>query len=165
MPLLDDGAPPPWQVQRWFNTDANAPPTLDGLRGRVVVLHSFQMLCPGCVSHAIPQMAQLQRAFARTDLALIGLHTVFEHHAVMGADALQVFMHEYRITYPVGIDQPGEDGDPLPLTMRAYGLRGTPSLLLFDRRGRLRMHEFGQVHDLALGYQLGCLLTEPADAA
>ncbi len=152
--------PPPWRVQRWFNVDEGEPPSLATLRGRVVLLHTFQMLCPGCVAHAIPQMAKVQQVFAGSDLALIGLHTVFEHHAVMGAEALQVFMHEYRVGYPVGIDEPSIDGDPVPHTMRAYGLRGTPSLLLFDRAGRLRAHEFGQVDDLALGYTLGRLLAE-----
>ena len=32
-------------VSRWFNT--SEPLTLAGLRGRVVMLHAFQMLCPG----------------------------------------------------------------------------------------------------------------------
>ena len=44
---------PPLQVAQWFNT--KQPLTLEGLRGRVVVLHAFQMLCPGCVQHAVPQ--------------------------------------------------------------------------------------------------------------
>lgn len=162
--------PPPWRVQGWFNLpDHEAGRPADGsalslaaLRGRVVVLHAFQMLCPGCVAHAIPQMAKVQQILAGSELALVGLHTVFEHHAVMGAEALQVFMHEYRIDYPVGIDEPGTDGDPIPHTMRAYGLRGTPSLLLYDRQGRLRAHDFGQIDDLALGCTLGRLLAEPA---
>src|ERR1700761_2194689 len=45
-------------VSRWFNT--GTPLTLSGLRGRPVLLHAFQMLCPGCVSHGTPQT---QRAF------------------------------------------------------------------------------------------------------
>jgi hypothetical protein len=33
--------------------------------------------------------------------------------------------------------RPGRPPKPVPLTMQAYGLRGTPSLLVFDRQGRL----------------------------
>ena len=36
-------------VESWFNT--REPLTLADLRGRVVLLHAFQMLCPGCVAH------------------------------------------------------------------------------------------------------------------
>ena len=99
---------PAWSVSRWFNADA--PPTLESQRGRVVFLHAFQMLCPGCVQHAVPQSLKVAEAFARTDLAVVGLHTVFEHHAVMGPDALAVYLHENRIRYPVGVDA-YDDGD------------------------------------------------------
>ena len=44
---------PELQVAQWFNTDA--PVTLAGLRGKVVLVYAFQMLCPGCVTHTIPQ--------------------------------------------------------------------------------------------------------------
>ena len=36
------------------------------------------MLCPACVSHGLPQAARLRETFAPEDLAVIGLHTVFE---------------------------------------------------------------------------------------
>ena len=44
---------PPLEAARWFNTVE--PLTLDLLRGRIVVIEAFQMLCPGCVSHGLPQ--------------------------------------------------------------------------------------------------------------
>jgi hypothetical protein len=46
--------------------------------------------------------------------------------------------------------------------MRPYGLRGTPSTLLVDRSGRLRLHEFGALSDFDLGVRIGELLAEPA---
>lgn len=149
---------PPLQVSLWLNTPE--PVSLAALRGQVVLLHAFQMLCPGCVTHGIPQAQRARRLFTADELAVIGLHTVFEHHEVMNAAALRVFLHEYRIDFPVGIDQAG-DGDPIPLTMRSYGLRGTPSLVLIDRRGSLRLQHFGQIDDLQLGAAIGQLLAEP----
>ena len=40
---------PELSVSQWFNTDEDI--TLLGLRGKVVVIEAFQMLCPGCVTH------------------------------------------------------------------------------------------------------------------
>ena len=149
---------PELQVSEWINTDQ--PITLKDLRGRVVVLHAFQMLCPGCVQHGVPQATKIHNAFDRKDLVVLGLHTVFEHHAVMGPDALRVFMHEYRIPFPVGVDAalPGND---IPQTMQTYNLRGTPSLIVIDRRGYVRLNHFGQVDDLLVGAVLGQLVAEP----
>ncbi len=149
---------PEWQIVEWLNSDS--PLSLSGLRGKVIMIHSFQMLCPGCVNHAMPQAEKVHRYFGNEQLQVIGLHTVFEHHSVMTRDALAAFIHENRISHPVGVDQPGEL-TPIPKTMQDYGLRGTPSLLLVDRAGRLRAHEFGQIDDLALGVWLGKLLAEP----
>ncbi len=149
---------PDWQVSQWFNT--RSPLSLGRLRGHIVLLHAFQMLCPGCVSHGVPQAERVHREYAGHVVTVIGLHTVFEHHAAMMPVALEAFLHEYRITHPVGVDAVGAQGDPIPLSMRRYGLRGTPSLMLIDRAGRLRVHEFGRVDDLQLGVWLGRLLAE-----
>lgn len=150
--------PPAWQTTHWLNTDQ--PLALADLRGRIVLLHAFQMLCPGCVAHALPQAARAARVFAGTPLVVIGLHTVFEHHEAMALPSLRAFVHEYRIGYPVGVDMPGEDGDPIPRTMRAYAMQGTPTTVLIDAQGRLRLQAFGQVDDLLLGAEIGALLGE-----
>lgn len=148
---------PEWQASTWFNTAVA--PTLAGLRGRVVVIEAFQMLCPGCVSHGLPQAQRVRAAFAPDQVAVIGLHSVFEHHAAMADVALAAFIHEYRIDFPVAVD--AHDGDdPRPATFRAWQLAGTPSLLVVDAEGRLRLHAFGQVDDLRLGALLGGLLAE-----
>ncbi len=54
----------------------------------------------------------------------------------------------------------GEAGDPIPKTMRAYRLQGTPSLLLVDRHGRLRKQKLGQEQDMQLGAEIMSLLRE-----
>lgn len=155
-------AAPAWSTSRWFNTPEGL--TLDALRGRVVMLHAFQMLCPGCVSHGIPQAQRVASQFADAPVTVVGLHTVFEHHDVMGPDALAVFLHEYRVRFPVGVDQPGPGGDPLPVTMRTYGMRGTPTVVLIDAVGRVRQQVFGAYDDLKLGRDLGMLVAEALTA-
>lgn len=149
----------PLRVAQWFNTDK--PIALDALRGRVVVVHAFQMLCPGCVSQGLPQAMKVHKLFPASEVVVLGLHTVFEHHDVMGPNALEVFLHEYRIAFPVGVDLAATD-HPVPTTMQAYGLRGTPSLVVIDRSGRVRLNHFGHLDDLQLGALLGTLLSEAA---
>lgn len=149
---------PPLQVSEWINTDS--PLELAALRGKVVVLHAFQMLCPGCIAHGLPQAERLHRIYAEDGVVVIGLHTVFEHHAVTGPEALRAFVHEYRWSFPIGIDLATE-GKLIPQTMRAYRLQGTPSLVLIDRRGQIRLQHMGQIDDLALGGIIGRLLFDP----
>lgn len=152
---------PALRVSSWLNVDA--PITLDELRGRVVALHAFQMLCPGCVAHGLPQADRIRRTFDPRDVAVIGLHAVFEHHEVMGPRALAAFVHEYRITFPVAIDAPSADG-PVPQTMAAYRMRGTPTLVLIDRAGRVRANLFGRPDDLQVGAAIAGLVTARVEA-
>ncbi|MBT2305038.1 redoxin domain-containing protein [Variovorax paradoxus] len=147
---------PELQIGQWLNTDA--PLTLASLRGRVVVLHAFQMLCPACVSHGLPQASKARQVFAARDVAVIGLHTVFEHHDVMTPAALEAFVHEYRYTFPIGIDKPSRGG--IPVTMGEYQLQGTPSIVLLDKQGRIRLSHFGVLEDMALGAAIGQLVAE-----
>ena len=152
---------PPLRVSAWFNTEDAI--TLDALRGRVVVLHAFQMLCPACVSHGLPQAAKVHRLFSRDDVVVLGLHTVFEHHAAMAPHALEAFLHEYRVPFPVGVDEPAAAGG-IPATMQAYGLRGTPSLVVIYRQGAVRFEHFGVIDDMQLGALLGMLVSEDGPA-
>lgn len=150
-------------VLSWLNTPE--PITLAGLRGRVVVVEAFQMLCPGCAREALPQLTRVRETFSPDDVMVLGLHTVFEHHEAQGSRAaLAAFLHEYRYSFPVGIDRPSDDGG-LPRTMAAYAMQGTPTLLLIDRAGRLRRQAFGHVPDLRLGAELMALAIERAPDA
>lgn len=147
-------AAPEWDVSEWIGT----PSPLSSLRGKVVLVEAFQMLCAGCVNYGIPQAQRVARMFP--NVAVVGLHTAFEHHDVTGPDALKVFLHEFGVRFPVGVDR-HEDGRPIPVTMRTYGLEGTPSTLLFDKRGSLVFSHLGKVDDLALGVMIGQLLAAP----
>lgn len=109
---------PPWRISEWLNTPA--PIDLEAQRGHVVVACAFQMLCPGCVAHAIPQMKAVHELISPHGVVVVGLHTVFEHHEAMTVTALRAFVQEYGIRYPVGVDRPADDGGPIPQTMAAY---------------------------------------------
>ena len=152
-------ATPELDVSEWLNTPD--PIQLSGLRGRVVVIHAFQMLCPGCVAHGIPQATAIHNTFAQEDVVVLGLHSVFEHHSVMGPEALKVFVHEYRIAFPIGIDR-AQPGQAVPRTMQQLGLKGTPSLIVLDRYGVIQLHHFGRASDMGVGALLGKLVAQSA---
>ncbi len=153
---------PELQVTEWLNTPE--PLSLARLRGRVVVLEIFQMLCPGCVSHGLPQAARIREAFSENDVAVVGLHSVFEHHEAQSPVSLVAFLHEYRVRFPVGVDALA-DTLGIPRTMAVYGVQGTPTLVLVDRWGRRRAQYFGQVPDLRLGAEIMALLHETKEAS
>ncbi len=142
-------------VSQWFNTDSAI--TLGQLKGHVVVVGAFQMLCPGCVTHSIPQLKKLHELSRDLPLTVIGLHTVFEHHQAMQPHALEAFIHEYRLSFPVGVAA-YEGNNPMPKTMGDWHIRGTPSTFVFSADGDLCLSQFGHVDDLALGIFVGQLL-------
>ena len=149
-------------MQTWFNTDR--PLFLSGLRGRVVVLVAFQVLCPNSIGIGVPQARRIFETFEPKDVAVVGLHATFEHHDAFSAAVLKAFIQEYRLKFPIAIDQPNP-ASPIPHTMERYKMRGTPSLVLIDRHGLVRKHAFGAVDDLRIGAEIGALTQESDSAA
>ncbi|MCK0070068.1 redoxin family protein [Kordiimonas laminariae] len=148
---------PELDVTEWLNT--TEPLNLQKLRGKVVVIEAFQMLCPGCVSHSLPQAIKIAQLFPQKDVQVIGLHTVFEHHAAQGSrEALEAFIHEYKIPFPVAIDR--QTDKHLPATMETYQMQGTPTLILVDKEGRLRKQKFGMTNDMQIGAEIMSLIGE-----
>lgn len=145
------------QVSAWLNTPS--PISIAQLRGKVIVIHAFQMLCPGCVSHGIPQAKAIHQHYQHDDLQVIGLHSVFEHHHAMTPDALAAFVHEYKLNFPIAIDQ-ADDSGPIPKTMASYQMQGTPTLIIIDKQGSVRANFFGRPNDLQVGDLVGRLLAE-----
>lgn len=156
---LERPVAPELAVSEWLN--AAAPISLAALRGKVVLIHAFQMLCPGCVMHGVPQTQRIHQGVRHADFVVLGLHTVFEHHEAMKPVSLRAFVHEFRLEFPIGIDA-YEEQSLLPRTMAAYAMRGTPTTILIDRRGRIAASAFGALDDIALGVTIGQLLAEAA---
>lgn len=149
---------PTLEAVSWLNTPQ--PMTLESQLGKVVVLHAFQMLCPACVTHGLPQAAAIHDLYGSDEVQVIGLHTVFEHHQVMTFDALKAFVHEYRLQFPIAVDRPSETA-AIPVTMQKLNLQGTPSLVLIDKQGHIRVNHFGRLSDLQVGNMIGQMLMEP----
>ena len=149
-------AAPELDVDGWFNT--STPLTINQLRGTVIVLHAFQMLCPGCVFHGTPLAQRLHTTLRDEDVVVIGIHTVFEHHDAMKPEHLAVYLDEFGITMPVAVDR--RTASHTPASMTAYAMNGTPTLVLIDRNGNIRHTYFGNASELHIGIALGRLLAE-----
>jgi hypothetical protein len=150
---------PPLLARHWLNTER--PLALEQLRGRVVVLQAFQMLCPACILHALPQAARIQAAFEPNEVVVIGVHALFEHDDPTPTRALTSFLYEYGVDMPVGVDV-ASLGGRTPTVTEAYGFAGTPSMVLIDREGLLRAHVLGRPSDLLVGASIATLMAEEA---
>lgn len=149
---------PELETEAWFNSSWNL--SLGEFLGKPVVLHAFQMLCPGCILHGLPQTQRLFDYFDPKEVQILGLHTVFEHHSAMQKNSLEAFVHEFRYKFPIGIDRVNPSGSQIPVTMERYDLKGTPSLVLIDKQGLIAKHYFGSISDLELGSEITKLIKQ-----
>jgi hypothetical protein len=157
--LFNPEAPPELESARWFNADG--PMSLAALKGKVIIVAAFQTHCPGSLRHGLPQAERMAQGFSEDEVAVIGLNTAFEETEKQTPAALEILIGEKDLTFPIAIDKPGSD---IPRTMSAYEIQGTPTVLLFDRQGRLRRHYVGQVDDIRLAAEVMALSIEPRDA-
>lgn len=127
-------------ISQWLNTRKDF--RFDQHGKGIKFIHFFQMLCPGCVYYGVPQTVEVFRQFQSEGFQVYGVHSVFEHQDVMTPEALQVFIDEWKIPFPVGIDR-HEPGQWMPQTMKNFQLQGTPSTVIIDGQNRLLMSHFG----------------------
>jgi hypothetical protein len=152
--------PPEFETSRWFN--AEKPLSREQLKGRVVLLTVFQALCNGSLKHSLPQAQRIAQAFSSEEVAVIGLHSAFENQDKQTPGAVEALIAEQQLTFPIAIDKPNVK--KMPRTFSTYELQGTPTVLLFDRQGRLRRHYLGQVDDVRLGAEIMAFALEARTA-
>jgi len=157
--MFDPENPPELAASSFINTDGKI--TLKGLRGKVVVLAAFQTTCTGSIKHALPQAARIAKGFDDDAVQVIGLNVAFDGKGAVSPVKLAAFAQKHGLAFPIALDK---DGSPQSATMAAFEMQGTPTILLFDRQGRLRRHYLGQVDDLRLGAEIMALSIESADA-
>ncbi|HEX2450956.1 MAG TPA: redoxin domain-containing protein [Gemmatimonadales bacterium] len=129
---------PSWRNTSWFNADR--PVTLEGLRGRVVLLNFWTFTCYNC-RNAIPSLVSFDRTYRDQGLSVIGIHTpefppyAGEHDRANVARALK----EHGIEYPNAQDNESKTWD-------LYHIRYWPSYVLIDRKGQIRYEGYGEFH-------------------
>lgn len=132
------GPAPSWKNTSWLN--AASPLTLEGLRGRVVLLNFWVFTCGNC-TRTLPSLVDFDRRYRERGLTLIGIHTpefppwAGEHDRDNVAEALD----RYGIGYPNAQDNDSRTWD-------LYGIRYWPSFVLIDKRGVIRYEGYGEFH-------------------
>lgn len=155
--MFNPESPPELDVAGWLNVDE--PLTLQKLRGRVVVLLAFQTHCPASLQHALPQARRLAAGLDPSQVIVLGLNTPFENKDAQTHEKLAEFAEQQGLIFPIAQDRT-VDGADRTATMAAYELQGTPSILLFDRQGRLRRAYLGEASDIRLAAEIMGLAIE-----
>ncbi len=146
-----------WVISEWINSNGL---TLEGLRGKVVIIDFFQLWCPGCNRFSGPLMEKWYRHYEdRHDIQLVGIHTVFEGHSQQTPKLLRQYVREKNIIYPVGVDA-HVSNQRLPETMIRYHTHGTPEIVIIDKKGEIRFQHFGSFNPSVAEKLINTLLNE-----
>lgn len=140
--LLDlEGKPAPaLDAAHWIGT---RPPTLAQERGRPVLLFFWAHWCPDCKAD-VPILARLAKTYAPRGLVLIGptQHYGYVEGGEEASPAAETaYIEKIRREFYSALPQM-----PIPLSeenFRLYGASTTPTLVLIDRKGIVRMYHPG----------------------
>ena len=128
------GVPP--LISRAFSNWVNSEPlTLDGLRGKVVLVDFWTYTCVNCI-RTLSYLKDWHDKYADSGLVIVGVHTPefeFEHLTENVAAASESFGLEYPIA---------QDNDFA--TWRAYSNRAWPAKYLVDKDGVVRYKHIGE---------------------
>jgi cytochrome c biogenesis protein CcdA/thiol-disulfide isomerase/thioredoxin len=128
-------APEFTDTQQWFNTPADRPLTLAGLRGKVVLVDFWTYTCINCI-RTLPYIEAWYRKYHRDGFTVVGVHTP-EFPFEKEASNVQRAIGDFGLTYPVAQDN--DYG-----TWTAYHNQYWPADYLIDATGRVRLVHFGE---------------------
>ena len=120
-------------IEKWLNTDSAL--TMEGLRGKVVLIDFWTYSCINCI-RTLPYVTGWYEKYKDQGFVVIGVHTpefAFEKKTTNVVDALA----RYGINYPVAQDN--NYG-----TWQAYNNRYWPAHYLIDTEGNIREYHFGE---------------------
>jgi thiol-disulfide isomerase/thioredoxin len=147
-------APPPLPQNEWLNSD---PLTWDKLRGKVVVLHFWDVDCAPCQIE-LPFLARWHEDAKDSDVVVIGVHPPTDDLAAVRAKLAQ-----FGCLYPVVIDDPPAADGKLGLLHDWFGNSWWPHTVLVNKRGLIAGH--GQVWMGNAAEQMRRLAAESSDDA
>lgn len=112
-------APPPLSLERIAGREEV---TLSGLNGRVVILDFWATWCSPC-REIMPALDALYRRHRAAGLSVVGMSPETE-------EVIRAHARTEPVDYTIARDVGG--------TMHRYGVRGIPTMVVLDRRGRVR---------------------------
>jgi cytochrome c biogenesis protein CcdA/thiol-disulfide isomerase/thioredoxin len=134
---LDKYGPAPefTDTEKWFNTPGGRPLTLEGLRGRVVLVDFWTYSCINCI-RTLPYLEAWDKRYRKDGLTIVGVHSPEFPFEREGSNVEAAIKAE-GIHYPVVQDN--ELG-----TWSAYENQYWPAEYFIDARGNVRYVHFGE---------------------
>jgi cytochrome c biogenesis protein CcdA/thiol-disulfide isomerase/thioredoxin len=128
-----EGTMPPLDgATRWLNSD---PLTVEGLRGKVVLVDFWTYSCINCI-RALPFVKAWHEKYRDQGLVVIGIHSP-EFAFEKNLNNVQREVRDLGITYPVAVDN--------DYTLwRAFSNMYWPAHYFIDAEGRIRHTHFGE---------------------
>ena len=133
-------------VEGWINS---APLTMQGLRGKVVLVDFWTYGCVNCV-RTLPALKRWHERFASRGLVIVGVHTP-EYAFERSAQNLRDAVARHHIPYAVVQDN-------AYATWTAFRNRYWPAVYLVDRNGQIVFHHFGEGDEEAVEARIQALL-------
>jgi cytochrome c biogenesis protein CcmG/thiol:disulfide interchange protein DsbE len=125
------------------------PVSLEGYRGRVLVLNFWASWCvPACYEEA-PVLEAAWRAYRDRGVVVLGVDIQDTEPAA------RRFMEQFGLTFP-------NAPDPRGRVSIDYGVYGVPETFVIDRQGRIRTKHVGAVTEAVFRDAVEPLLREPA---
>ena len=142
-PALADGT--------WINSE---PLTVEGLRGRVVLVDFWTFGCYNC-RNTLPALKRFHERYSQQGLTIIGVHSP-EFDREKEIKNVQREVRSLGISYPVLTDNDYN-------SWRAFGVEAWPTVVILDKQGRIRWTHIGEgLYDEQEGV-IRKLLAEEAD--
>jgi cytochrome c biogenesis protein CcdA/thiol-disulfide isomerase/thioredoxin len=133
----------------------NSPPlTLQGLKGKVVVIDFWTYSCINCL-RSIPYVEAWAKKYEDHGLVVIGVHTpefAFERNI----NNVRAAVSDLKIEYPVAIDNEYK-------IWRSFDNKYWPADYFIDAKGRVRFHHFGEGEYEESEQEIQRLLKEAGD--
>lgn len=133
-------------ITTWHNSEAL---TLQGLRGKVVLVDFWTYACVNCV-RTLPHLVRWHERYAAQGLVIVGVHTP-EFSFEREVDNVRAAVRRHRIAYPVAQDNAYR-------TWTAWRTQYWPTLYLVDRDGRVVFRHVGEGDEAAIEREIQRLL-------
>lgn len=141
-------AAPAFAEGAWINSDALS---VEKLRGRVVLVDFWTFGCYNC-RNTLPALKKFNADYGNRGLTIVGVHSP-EFEREKNVEELRRQTQSLGILYPVVSDN---DFD----TWRAYGIEAWPTVVILDKKGRIRYSHVGEGSYEAQGRAIETLLAE-----
>lgn len=117
---------------QWINSE---PTTLESLRGQVVLVDFWTYGCYNC-RNTLSTLKRFDKTYRDKGLTIVGVHTP-EFGAEKVFVNVQAAVAKHEIKYPVVTDVNGE-------TWRAFDIEAWPTVVILDKKGRIRYTHIGE---------------------